>query len=84
MTLCPLSQYKDIFGKPGTGPHRFRFMGVALVDFAATILFAMFITWAFKVPLDLSIIFMLVISLVIHLVFGVETGALKYMGLTCS
>ena len=84
MKLCPLSKYKDIFGAPGTGPHRFRFMGVALVDFVLTILLAMFITWAFKVPLDLSIIFMLVISLVIHLAFGVETGALKYMGLTCS
>ena len=84
MTLCPLSQYKDIFGAAGTGPHRFRFMGVALVDFALTILLAVFLTWAFKVPFDLSIIFMLVISLFIHMLFGVETGALKYMGLTCS
>jgi hypothetical protein len=84
MTLCPLSQYKDIFGKPGTGAHRFRFMGVALVDFSLTILLAMIVTWAFKVPFDLSIIFMLVISLVIHLVFGVETRTLKYLGLTCS
>jgi hypothetical protein len=83
MKLCPLSQYKDIFGAPGTGPHRFRFMGVALVDFAMTMALAVFVTWAFKVPFDLSIIFMLVISLVIHLVFGVETGALKYLGLTC-
>ncbi len=84
MKLCPLSQYRDIFGAPGTGPHRFRFMGVALVDFAMTMALAVFVTWAFKVPFDLSIIFMLVISLVIHLVFGVETGALKYLGLTCS
>ena len=83
MKLCPLSQYKDIFGAPGTGPHRFRFMGVALVDFAMTMALAVFVTWAFKVPFDLSIIFMLVISLVIHLVFGVETGALKYLGFTC-
>ena len=80
---CPLSQYRNIFGAPGTGPHKFRFMGVALVDFALTILLAMFITWKFKVPLDLSIIFMLVISLFIHMLFGVETGALKYMGIRC-
>jgi hypothetical protein len=58
-------------------------MGVALVDFAMTMALAVFVTWAFKVPFDLSIIFMLVISLVIHLVFGVETGALKYLGFTC-
>jgi hypothetical protein len=83
MKECPLSQFRDIFGAPGTGPHSIRFMGVALVDFASTILIAMFVTWKFKVPLDLSIIFMLVISLIIHWIFGVETGALKYLGLTC-
>jgi hypothetical protein len=58
-------------------------MGVALVDFALTILLAIFVTWKFKVPLDLSIIGVLVFSLIIHMLFGVETGALKYLGLTC-
>jgi hypothetical protein len=80
---CSLSKYKDIFGAPGTGIHRYRFMGVALVDTVMTIILAMLLTHFFKVPLDLSIIFMLVISLLIHMVFGVETGALKYLGLTC-
>jgi hypothetical protein len=83
MATCPFSQYKNIFGAAGTGPHSIRFMGIALVDFGLTILLAMFITWKFGVPLDLSIIAMLVISLVIHMLFGVETGALKYLGLTC-
>ena len=80
---CSLSKYKDIFGAPGTGIHKYRFMGVALVDTVMTIILAMLLTHFFKVPLDLSIIFMLVISLLIHMVFGVETGALKYLGLTC-
>ena len=83
MNKCPFSQFKNIFGAPGTGPHSIRFMGVALVDFALTILLAIFVTWKFKVPLDLSIIGVLVFSLIIHMLFGVETGALKYLGLTC-
>lgn len=83
MNTCPFSKFKNIFGAPGTGPHSIRFMGVALVDFALTILLAIFVTWKFKVPLDLSIIGVLVFSLIIHMLFGVETGALKYLGLTC-
>ena len=80
---CSLSKYKDLFGASGTGVHSYRFMGVALVDTLVTILIAMGITLVFKVPLDLSIIGMLVISLLIHMVFGVETGALKYLGFSC-
>lgn len=84
MKKCyPFSQFRDIFGAAGTGPHSIRFMGVAFVDFAITILLAMLLTWKFKVPLDLSIIAMLIFSLIIHWLFGVETGALKYLGLTC-
>jgi len=84
MKKCyPFSQFRDIFGASGTGPHATRFMGVALFDFALTILFAMFVTWKFKVPLDISIIATLVLALVFHWLFGVETGALKYLGLTC-
>jgi hypothetical protein len=84
MKKCyPFSQFSDIFGAAGTGPHSIRFMGVAIVDFALTIVLAMFVTWQFKVPLDLSIIAMLILALVFHWLFGVETGALKYLGLTC-
>jgi hypothetical protein len=80
---CSLSKYKDLFGAAGTGVHSYRFMGIAAVDTIVTILIAMGITWFFKVPLDLSIIGMLVLSLIIHAVFGVETGALKYLGFSC-
>jgi len=80
---CPFSKYKDIFGAPGTGPHTARFMGVALVDFALSIVLAMFVTWKFKVPLDLSIIGVLVLAIIFHMLFGVKTGALKYLGITC-
>ena len=81
--FCSLSKYKDFFGAPGTGVHSYRFMGLAAVDTILTILLAMGVTWLFKVPLDLSIIGMLIFSLIIHAVFGVETGALKYLGFSC-
>jgi hypothetical protein len=81
--FCSLSKYKDLFGASGTGVHSYRFMGIAAVDTIVTILIAIGITWLFKVPLDLSIIGMLIFSLIIHMVFGVETGALKYLGFSC-
>lgn len=41
--MCIFKQYKDIFGSPGTGPHSYRFLGTALVDYSLTILGAMLI-----------------------------------------
>ena len=81
--FCPFSKYKDFAGPVGTGIHKYRFLGLSAVDFFVTILMAVGITWFFKVPLDLSVIGILVLSLIVHLLFGVETGALKYLGLTC-
>jgi hypothetical protein len=75
------SKYRDIFGAPGTGVHRYKFMGVALFDFLMTILLAFFVTWKFKVPLDLSIIMVLTLAIIFHILFGVQTGALKYLGI---
>lgn len=80
---CPFSQFKNMFGAPGTGPHQYRFMGTAIVDLIVSIFIAIFITWMFKIPLDLSIILVLVSALIIHVLFGVQTNALKYLGITC-
>ena len=63
---CPFSQFKNMFGAPGTGPHQYRFMGTAIVDLIVSIFIAIFITWMFKIPLDLSIILVLVSALIIH------------------
>lgn len=40
-----LCQYKNIFGAPGTGIHKYRFFNIALVDTLAVLLLAVFITW---------------------------------------
>ena len=82
--ICPFSQYKDIFGAPGTGVHAYKFMGTSIVDFGLTILLAIFVTWMFKVPLELSVISMLVLGILFHILFGVQTSTLKYLGIRCS
>jgi hypothetical protein len=40
-----LCQYKNIFGAPGTGIHKYRIFNVAIVDVVATLLIAALITW---------------------------------------
>ena len=82
-TACPLSEYRDVFGAPGTGVHKTRFLGVALVDFALSVLGAVLISWVFKMPIDLSLILVLVLGIILHALFGVPVGALKYMGINC-
>jgi hypothetical protein len=75
---CP---YRDLFGAPGTGPHSFRFLGTAIVDYTLAILLAMFITWKFGVPLELTTICVLIFGVLCHWVFCVDTATLKYLGL---
>lgn len=40
-----LCQYKNIFGAPGTGIHKYRIFNVAIVDVVVTLLIAALITW---------------------------------------
>ena len=82
-TACPLSEYRDIFGAPGTGVHKTRFLGVAFVDFILSVLGAVLISWVFKMPIDLSLIIVLVLGIILHALFGVPAGALKYLGFKC-
>ena len=80
---CLFSQYKDIFGAPGTGVHAYKFLGTSIVDFGLSMLLAVFVTWKFKMPLELSVILMLALGILFHILFGVQTSTLEYLGITC-
>ncbi len=74
-------QYRDIFGKPGTGVHQYRFMGVAIVDTLMTILAAILLSKYTEFPLVLSIIVLFTLGVIMHALFCVPTQATKYLGL---
>ena len=76
----PLKKYKDIFGKPGEGIHKYRFLGTAISDYLLTILAAVIITYFTKIPLVLTTIFAFVLGIVFHVIFGVETNTTRYLG----
>ena len=83
MSICPFKKYKNIFGKTGEDAHYYRFMNVAIVDYGMSILFAIFLTYFTNVPLVLTTIGILILGIVLHILFGVNTNAVKYLGLVC-
>jgi hypothetical protein len=83
MTLCPFRTHRDIFGKPGTGVHRFKFKGTSLVDYVLTIGAAFIVTYITDIPLVLTTIGMLIAGIVAHMLFGVPTVSATFLGVSC-
>jgi len=71
MSECP---YKYIFGVPGTGIHKYRFLGTAIVDYIGTILLAMLVTKFTGVPLVITTICMFLLGILLHYLFCLKTG----------
>jgi len=68
-----LCKYKDIFGKPNTGAHKYRLFNVAIVDVLLTILLAYGISMFFKFPFLYTLGFLFIIGIFIHRIFCVRT-----------
>jgi len=78
MTL--FSKYKDIGGVPRKGVHKWRIMGdIAAFDYFGTILLAILTTWFTKVPIEVTTIIWMLISVLSHYLFGVETSTIKWL-----
>ncbi len=80
---CPFSKFKDIFGKPNEVAHKFRLFDLPLVDYIGTILLALLITYITKIPFELIIVIVLIIGIICHYLFGVETNLMKYFNIKC-
>jgi len=73
-----LCKYKDIFGKPNTGAHSYRFFNIAIVDMIATFIGAYLFSFIFKnTPVWQIFILLLFISIFVHKLFCVETTLTK-------
>lgn len=83
MNLCPFSKYRDAFGVPGKGAHRYRFLNTAIVDYILSIILASVITYYTKIPLVLTTISVLIVGILLHMLFDVDTNTIKYLGLSC-
>ena len=83
VNICPLKKYSDIFGIPKTGVHSLRFLNTAVVDYLLTILLAVFITWLTDIPVVLTTILCFIFGIILHILFGVQTNTLTFLGIKC-
>jgi hypothetical protein len=83
MNICPFSKYKNILGIIGKGVHKYRFLNTAIIDYILTIIIACITTYFSNIPLVLTTIMWLVIGIILHILFGVETNTLKYLRILC-
>ena len=74
-----LKKYKNIFGKPGTGIHRYKFKGTSYIDYFITIIGAFFLTYVTDIPLVITTIFLLLSGIFLHALFGIDTESIKYI-----
>lgn len=80
---CPFIKYKHIFGIPGKGLHRFRIFNTALIDYILTIALALILTHFTGIPLVINTILSFVLGIVFHILFGVQTNTLSFLGINC-
>ena len=79
MVSFDLSKYKNIFGYPGKGVHKYKFMGTSLVDYFMTIVGAFIITYFTDIPLVITTIGLFVMGIILHWLFGLNTEVLKFI-----
>lgn len=78
MSLC---KYKNIFGAEKTGPHKYRFLGIAIVDLVFTIIgsgiiaafISYFTRYNFFIVFAIVFIIMIILGIIFHRLFCVNT-----------
>jgi hypothetical protein len=68
-----LSKYKNIFGKPNTGVHKYRFLNLAIIDIIFTIIFAYGISYFFDYPFIYTLGLLFLLGIILHRIFSVRT-----------
>lgn len=73
-----LEKYKDFFGKPGTGAHKYRFFNIAIVDVVSTIFVVLFIHvllkyFGYVVNFWILLLGMFILGIFLHRIFDVRT-----------
>ena len=74
-------KYKDLFGKPGEGLHRYRIFNLALVDIFATLVLAWVLQRFYFIYRDyLSVLlFTFIVGILLHRLFCVRTTIDKFL-----
>lgn len=66
-------KYKDIFGKPNSGIHKYRIYNIAIMDVIFTIIGAYIISASFKLNFPYTLLFLFILGIILHRIFCVRT-----------
>ncbi len=80
---CPFKLYRDLLGTPDKGVHKYKFLNTAIVDYVLTLIGACVTTYLTTVPLPLTTILWFIMGIVAHILFGVDTESLRFLGIKC-
>ena len=70
MILC---KYKDIFGEPNTGLHKYRIKDIAIVDILALLISSYIISYKYNICIIKTIIILFLLGIILHRIFCVRT-----------
>ena len=70
MDFC---KYKDFFGAPNTGLHRYRIFDLAIIDVIFTIITGYLIAKLFNISVYNTIIILFILGILMHRLFCVRT-----------
>jgi succinate dehydrogenase hydrophobic anchor subunit len=68
-----LCKYKNIFGEPKKGVHKYRFLNMAAVDLILTVFLAILISYYSKKNFIIVFFILIIISILVHKIFCVNT-----------
>jgi hypothetical protein len=79
-----LEKYKDFFGKPGQGLHKYRVLNFAIVDIVATIvgvylIYVLLTYFGYVVNFWIVLLCMFILGIFLHRIFGVRTTVDKML-----
>lgn len=74
-----LCKYRELFGVPGRGIHKYRFMGVAIVDVIQSLIGAFILSWLTKWPFLYCAIGVFAAGILAHRAFCVRTTVDKLL-----
>jgi len=89
MSFCPFKKWKDLFGKINIGVHQYKIGESAIVDYIMTIVGSILTTFIAKelfnkdLPLTITTLFWLILGIILHVLFGVDTDTIKFLGIKC-
>jgi len=79
MYMLNLCKYSGIFGEPGTGVHKYRLFGLAIVDVIMTIIGGFLISWYSGWPLWIVLAVLFLSGIFLHRLFCVRTTVDKLL-----